>query len=424
MIIYKANSLLKHFKIAILFVSFILSFFPHIKSYSNTLETVVSRSLVNNEIICIAKLDSNIKNLSKPKAISKILPNLSINNNFSGATKSYSINLNQKVSELGKINLEVESSKIRSSLGEIELNQDIEDMVIKVIDAYINLLLSRKIYSLKSKNLTFIKSYMYEVRSLIKKNNIDQIYLSEMRSFLSRALLEELEAEKNMRSSEAHFQYVTKLDPHITLEDLSTKKKLFWNNFVEFIKEVNIQNKDLIKAKKEVENSNIETNLRKKNLLPAVSANMSVSPSGDKRNFSFMVYLKIPLFNSGKDYIELKEARYIASKIKYQLSITKREILKKSKELWADHQFFENFLNLHFEESKKAEENLSKSISLAKQNPEYMVEVVRLNFDLIRLTINQETNKKKFLINYYNMLHISGNLESEFQYKSTKCFKE
>jgi TolC family type I secretion outer membrane protein len=284
----------------------------------------------------------------------------------SGATTNlddehYAINLSQPIFRSGRSIIEIKDANMQIKAEEAYLKQIEQDVMYEAIQAYVSMLRDERILSISIENENSLeKSYNYAIaRNKVGEATKAEVAISKARYYNSQSDVSI--ARRNLSFSVANFERVTGIstdDVDKTAQKTDYSFEFQYNdlNVKDTIISRSLDNNPalkLAKVKYEIQKNNL--NLKKTEFLPTVTLDASKTKGEDysttydqKKDYdsdSVSLSVKVPLFQSGVEYSNLKVAQSNVSKTKYDFNYAKNKIIEEASKSYDDFLASKSIIN-------------------------------------------------------------------------------
>ena len=232
------------------------------------------------------------------------------------------------------------------------------ELILKIINSYIENLKFEKVAKLARDNLTYYQKILSQVKSKGSLVSENEIIDNKIGYYNAKRDLEEL--ENNLVQINLEYENLTGAKPQ-NLENIKDEMPLA--DLEDLLQDMSI-NPEIMQKQQEVNSFKQAYWQELGNLSPKVNISASYSDQenlvyldgGDLASKSVFLEVKVPIFQKGNEYFGIKKAKY-ALKIKQQeFDLTVTEVEKK---------FNQAFQNYHY--AKKSYEQIFDIFNLSKQ---------------------------------------------------------
>ena len=329
-------------------------------------------------------------------------------------TKKTSINLEQNLFNGGKTVMAIKMAEYTIKSERESLLFKEQEILLEAINAYLNIISSRHKLEINKENVQDYTKRYYNIKEKFDAGFSKQADLATALSRKSDAETNLAQASGEYISNMAIYFHITGLEANNTIEEKnlcnvpSSQIELLQNSLKE--------NPELLSViyKQKAANLNIKYNLS--SMLPSIDLGASLSKlkEGEDRPYanvrSVYVSVKVPIYNKGVEYSNVRSSKADAAKIKYELKNTKSILSQKSTQLWNDFIVAREIIRSS-EESVK-----SGTIALESKQKEFneglasLSEVLDLQENLFKYKLKLTEAKKNLNLKIYNINALMGKL--------------
>ena len=425
----------KFLKVTLLTLVFV-SNFTFAGAYS--LKDAVNSTLLNNEQLQIAKKRLEIAILEKPKAATEFLPSINavlnksfynpdtpINGQSSFNKESFELSIQQDIFTGGSTIARIAAADAKINSAYQEYNKTLNDMILKTIQSYQNVLTYREFVKVQQTNVDMAKKSVEKAIITVKTGaeTKTSLFLAKANLASMKSNLEDYTVGKTQ--AESGFQYIVGEKAPTIMEQIEIKNYTKIKNLDEFTTLVNTQNPDLIKAKSDFKASRQGINIAASGLLPRVSlfanAARSKQPDNNALQESFKgntygIGVNVPLlYKGGIQYLEISEAKKRSKATEFGVRDVVYRIKSDVVGTWSKYISSENI----YESSRIAEDNFYQTY-LSTQSEfdvgaKTLIEVINRQRDYNDNTIRRLSKERDYKVSLFEIYNLIGNLPKVIQ---------
>ena len=335
-------------------------------------------------------------------------------------TDAYKLTFTQNLFDAGFNNLEIEKSKILFNNKLINFKSTIQDLILDAINGYLVVINYEKSLEATIKNYDSVYKAYQETKTRFDLGSATLYDLQNAEASFATAKTNLFEAEQNVIISKKSFKRLVGKEPKNLEDMIEINQKIRINKITDSALENNL---DLLLISNDIKIKSIliakEEKTKKPNLdmvgTGLYSNGSRLEKGTETTSASLSLTLTIPLFQKGQDNSNIR--KYKSQKLQSQINLQDY-----SDDL---HLLIANtFKDFKVNESKM-ESNLiiikSINTALTSLQQEYEIGTKTIN-DLIEeeekllvANVNYLNSKKDFLLNYFKLISLSGELINSFE---------
>jgi outer membrane protein TolC len=412
--------------------------------YAINLSETIGIALENNFDFKIAKSKLESSEYTKKTVRADYLPSIALSSSASWSEKktdrsnqsdeinrydsnNLSVNLNQTILDFTLIN-KIRKSTNEQSIERLKFKKQKSAIIKKVAEAYIDYLKKisqKRTTELEKKSAT---TRLSNIRRNYELGNIAKSSLYETQSSYYSALnsLDSIESDVRLSLDKLYnltqFRSIPTYDisPNIKIERISDTQK---DEAIDYMLN---NNNDINISLAMIDNSRIDTNIKKSAFLPTLKASISktfddtsndvsnVQPyNGKSSSLVYNLNLSIPIFNGGKDYYQVKQSNENTSEslldLDNAISNSRFEINKIINEINKNQRSIES-LKLSIKSNHGSYSGQVKAYNSGSRTLTDVLSSEKKLFDSIR---NYYNTYYDYLINIITLQEIQGDLDLE-----------
>lgn len=361
------NKYLPNYRI-ILFLSFIVLAIFGFSKYSSaaSLNEALSTAYENSPDIKSAFKELAVKSDAMPSALTGLLPEVSANierskkyyNSSSadanGMTDSKEIGITQPLFNGGKTYNNIKKAKNTVLLAKEEFRKTEQDLLLKAATAYMDVVSSSEVLELAKNNKKVLIQHLEATKARFELGEVTQTDVAQSKASLAAADSDLISAEREYELASASFEKITGMKPvNVAMPTSPIEVKGNADELVRIALSTNpnvkIAEYTLAAAKSDImiagsallPSLNAFANKqREKNLLLSTSSN-----SGKTETDTVGLSLSIPLFKSGSEYINIRQAKNLASKYDFDLSSVKNATRESVVKAFQDYRIAQSLIH-------------------------------------------------------------------------------
>ena len=340
---------------------FLLSLFFSTALYAETLSDVLALTYQNNLGIQAARAGQKATDELTAKAKAGYRPNVYAQGSigrthnkmifddtlpaekYNQTPKDVSLRFSQPIfSGLSTFN-EVHSAKQQVKSSRENLHNTEQVSLLDAVAVYMDVIRDTAVLELTKNNEEVLKKHLESTRKKFKVGDLTRTDVAQSEARLSQATANRIAAEGNLKVSKANFFNVVLEEPD-HLEDVKEPLIAPPDSLEAVLKEA-AENNPKIKAAVHAEKAAQYTVKSKKGkLLPLVSVNGAVGQAKDNSTVQKNDYWQItadatvPLFQSGAEYADIRQAKNTASQYRLFLAQTRQQVQAEATNAWENYQ--------------------------------------------------------------------------------------
>ncbi len=403
-------------------------------------QEILKSTFENNNLLNAEREKSKaVENLKSKTFRKNVLPNVGVDLNYgytdfednmgndsftfdmkdNGEMYDNSIYLNQPLFKSGRTSKELESVENQVLMQNNKLMQLEQEVLYSAINATMVLLQNKEILNLSLKNQETLKNnYEYiKARKEVGRATIADLSLAEARYNESKS--NTINANRNYLNSKSTFYKITGIDFNENIDvDYNDFFNMANNSYIDIETILTKALSDNPQFK--IATYNYETNksnlkLANREFLPELYLNAQYGKQkrtdvSSQEAASVALNLKVPLFQSGVEYSNKKEAGYLLNESKFTLMDVKEDLINQS------HMLYEDFVSSkslvlssqsYKDASKLAYENVKAEEMVGKSDN---VDVLNRRKEYYEAEISFLKSKINTIMHYYNLKMLTGEL--------------
>ncbi len=392
---------------------------PKLKAERENLNAVkeninISRSDFFPSVTITGTLDST-ESIDRTDHSGSNLPD--INNNT--ATKSVSVE--QKIFQGFEGYNSLKKSKLEVEQANFKLKNVEQEIILKSIIAYYDLVYKYKSREFNYANLDLLERQVESDRARLQRGEISLTDLSQSESSLAGANASFISAGNELLTAKTNFERIIRT----TVPENIDSKTDFDVNLPKDLKEclsLSLKaNPKLMSAMLDDKIAERDIGIERSKLSPSASINYSKSQSDDfsatvdeVEKESVKATVTWPIIKGGKNYSSLKKAKFKKNKASLILEDTINEIKTDTANAWSLYQSAESVLNSTKAQVKAAEiANEGITIEYDTGNTRTTLEVIQSRSLLLNARIANAKAERDFIVSKFELLAMLGSLSLE-----------
>ena len=324
----------------------------------------------------------------------------------STSPQDFSINLEQTLYTGGKFTAEANKAKSQLLIEEENLRLIRYEVILESALSYLNVLEKKKLIELNNLKEEKFKNVFKSIELLVKVGSASQSDLVFAQSKLVQIAAEKIVSINEFNITKANYKKIVgELLPNGNLEEPKINKINFPNNFDNAL-DIAFKNNPKIKIAELEENiAKFDVKSQFAELMPNITLDgeyQSREDTASKGSYSdtaeITAKITVPLFKGGKNFSEIKQAKIIAKKVRYELENKRNEVTETVTKSWTYFQTSETLLkaaNINIEARKLMLEGIEHEVKLGIKS---YIDLLQSKEDLIDAEFNKITAIKNYII--------------------------
>ncbi|OBU46699.1 TolC family outer membrane protein [Photobacterium damselae] len=397
-----------------------------INSYSQTLEESLAQTLNNNPEIKAAFSDFKIKDEEIGIRTGHYLPSINVNgkmgytddneNNYDYNPAEVSVTLDQLIWDGNITYNDIQRSKQEAEAERFNLASRVNDISLKVSQAYLNVIYANESLQLAQQNLKSIKEIYNNIHKRVTAGISSNTDETQADSRLARAQANVLAAQADLQDKSSQFYTLVGQMP----SDLVTPEvdqSLLPSSLDKMIKQAKENNPTIMMAQHDIEASKYKHKITKGNFLPELSVHAGQTwgtdvsaPGNDVDEASVMLQLKYNIYNGGSDAAKARQAAYDMMKSKDIYANAIRQLETGSKLSWTAYNLNANQKGLLEDHVIAAEKTLSAYKKQWQIGQRTLLDVLNTENEVYQAKLEYSQAKHREIEAKYRILNATGEL--------------
>ncbi len=333
-------------------------------------------------------------------------------------TETKKISVEQKLFQGFKGYNELKKSKLELEKANNEYKKIEQDIILKSVSAYYDLILKKKNKEFNSANVSLFERQVESDRSRLQKGEISLTDLAQSESSLAGAQADLTKADTEHVSAVAEFEKVTRVTAP---DDLTESPSIFFSmpsTLKEALTLSNANNPSLAIARINLAISEKELNVEKAKLSPSASVNYSKTENKDfsstideNEEETVKATISWPIIQGGKNFSSIKKFKHKKEKNRLLLEDKENEIKTETATAWSFFQSSASILTSTAAQLKAAEiANEGISLEYDSGNTRTTLEVIQSRSLLLEARISHAEAEKNLIVSKLELLDQIGRL--------------
>ena len=340
-------------KIITLFLCFLYCF----NVYSLTIKEAMSEAYNSSPEILALRSKLKASNEDIAKAIGQKRPKInlearsgydrtdtistsSIEKTQYNSPRSLTLDITQNIFDSGKTSFNIRKVEAEILANRADLFSHEQNLLLKTAKTYLNLFEAYEINKLAKKNFEVLSQHLEATKNRFEVGEVTITDLSQAKARLLKANANEIKSRGEIEIEKSnYFSLVGKEAPRRL--NFPREKYIIPNSLKEIIKVALRNNPKIISFGLEKQASFSDISLSASSLLPSLNLSLSAQKAWDPntffneyQNFKVDLNLKVPLYNGGKNYADVRQKRYTAIEKSKLLDSETKKLIREIETIW------------------------------------------------------------------------------------------
>ena len=331
-----------------------------------------------------------------------------------------SIKIEQTLIDFGR-NANVQKNKIGINLARAKLLKKEQEVLLKAIEAYSDLILANKKLKINQSNLNLLERQVETNKARLERGQITLSDLAQSESSLAEAQANFIQSKNEIISNKLNYENI--IGPIVDINSLSNNfdiKLMLPSNLNDAIDISRKYNPELIIAKLEYEQSEKDVLISQSDLSPSAklsyenSRSQDLSSSYDESNKNTIkATVTWPIYLGGKNKASLNKSQNLQNKKKLLLNSVTKTNNSNAAISWSTLQSSKSLLNSVNSQVKAAEiANEGITVEYESGLGRSTLDVIQSNSILLNSRIALATSERNYLLAQFKVLKSIGQLNS------------
>ena len=332
-----------------------------------------------------------------------------------------SITIEQTLIDFGR-KADFQKNKIGINLASAKLLKKEQEILLKAIEAYTDLILANEKFRINQKNLNLLERQVETDQARLERGQITLVDLAQSEASLAGAQAKFIQSKNEITTNKLNYENI--IGPISNLDSLD---KNFYVNFVipenlsSAIKISKKNNPDLIIAKLEHRQSEKNIDIARSDLSPSAKLSYENSRSEDfstlydeREKNTLKATVTWPIYTGGKNIASLKKNKNLYNRKKLLLENTLKTNDTNVASAWSTLQSSKSLLNF-VESQVKAAEIANEGITIEYESGlgRSTLDVIQSNSILLDSRITLANSERNYLVSQFKLLKAVGLLNSK-----------
>ncbi len=397
--------------------------------YAQTLEGAVAKTLVTNPEINMVLSRTGAAQMAHKGAFSGYLPSLDVSagigkertskeslDTVTYTRKELGLSFRQMLFDGFATSAEYDRTGFEATAEQYALYAEAEDVSLKAVSAYLNVVKGKEILALSEENLVTHEKIYSDIKKRTDAGIGSSSDLSQIEGRLARANSNVINAQNNLADAETDYLRVVNEFPE-ELEVPNPDFSALPDSFAKVIKKAMDEHPRLKSSRQDIYAAHAQHEVAKSNYYPKftleVDNNMLDNADGNEgRNdkLAGMLRMRYNLYQGGKDKSFVEQTAFSVSESKYVSERTIRELHQGARLSWDAKRYLKqqtSFLNKHVVASEKTRDAYAKQFTLGKRT---LLDVLNTETELFDAKSDLVGAKYDEMESNYRILNSMGQL--------------
>ena len=371
----------------------------------------ISKSEFLPSVTVSGTLDSN-QSTNRTSSSGKSLADLS------NDTATRSVSVDQKIFQGFEGYNSLKKSKLEVEQANYKLKNIEQEIILKSIIAYYDLIYKTKNKEFNLANLSLLERQVESDRSRLQRGEISLTDLSQSESSLAGANASFIAAGNALLTAKTNFERIIRTSVPENINNQTQLNVILPNNLKIALKKAEKNNPKLIIAQLDYKIAERGVGIERAKLSPSASINYTKSKNEDYSSTvdeidkeSVKATIKWPIIKGGENYSSFKKAKFKKNQSKLILQDIFNEVKSDTANAWSLYQSTESVLK-STEAQVNAAEIANEGITLEYEsgNTRTTLEVIQSRSLLLNARIANAKAERDFIISKFELLAVLGEL--------------
>jgi outer membrane protein len=337
---------------------------------------------------------------------------------LSNDTVTQSVSVDQKIFQGFEGYNSLKKSKLEVEQANYKLKNIEQEIILKSITAYYDLVYKTKSREFNFANLALLERQVESDRSRLQRGEISLTDLSQSESSLAGANASFIVSGNQLLVARTDFERIIRTSIPEEIDDQFILNVTLPNNLNDALKLAENNNPKLMIAQLDYKISERDLNIERAKLSPSASINYTKSKSEDYSSTvdeiekeSIKATITWPIIKGGENYSSLKKAKFKKNKSNLILEDTFNQVKSDTANAWSLYQSAESVLNSTQSQVNAAEiANEGITLEYDSGNTRTTLEVIQSRSLLLNARITNAKAERDFIVSKFELLAELGEL--------------
>ena len=337
---------------------------------------------------------------------------------LSNDTATQSVSVDQKIFQGFQGYNSLKKSKLEVEQANYKLKNIEQEIILKSITAYYDLVYKTKSREFNFANLALLERQVESDRSRLQRGEISLTDLSQSESSLAGANANFIASGSQLLVARTDFERIIRTSIPEEIDDQFILNVTLPNNLNDALKLAENNNPKLMIAQLDYKISERDLNIERAKLSPSASINYTKSKSEDYNSTvdeidkeSVKATITWPIIKGGENYSSLKKAKFKKNKSNLILEDVFNQVKSDTANAWSLYQSAESVLNSTQSQVNAAEiANEGITLEYDSGNTRTTLEVIQSRSLLLNARITNAKAERNFIVSKFELLAELGKL--------------
>ncbi len=337
---------------------------------------------------------------------------------LSNDTATQSVSVDQKIFQGFEGYNSLKKSKLEVEQANYKLKNIEQEIILKSITAYYDLVYKTKSREFNFANLALLERQVESDRSRLQRGEISLTDLSQSESSLAGANASFIASGNQLLVARTDFERIIRTSIPEEIDDQFSLNVTLPNNLNDALKLAENNNPKLMIAQLDYKISERDLNIERAKLSPSASINYTKSKSEDYSSTvdeidkeSVKATITLPIIKGGENYSSLKKAKFKKNKSNLILEDIFNQVKSDTANAWSLYQSAESVLNSTQSQVNAAEiANEGITLEYESGNTRTTLEVIQSRSLLLNARIANAKAERDFIVSKFELLAELGKL--------------
>lgn len=344
--------------------------------------------------------------------------------NISGSATATYKNVDGTVTNSSQVQLSISQSlfdgfKTKNSVlaansrilaGQQSLLSNEMDILISVVQSYVDVLLNQQISSIRNQNLDFLVEQLSAARARLDAGEGTRTDVAQAQASLAAADARLVAANTNLKASSAIYKQVVGVKPR-GLKVPKIPKGVLPRNLNAALGLGLQSHPALVSARLAIDASAYDIKVTRSALLPGVNLSGSVSETNKGVSEARIgATLSIPIYAGGANAARLRQSQEVLGQVQIQLDSARRLIEQIVIEAWVNYQSAQASITANEAQVRAARIALSGVVEERKAGQRTILDVLNAQAVVLNAREALTQSRRNYIVAAYNILYSTGQL--------------
>ncbi len=320
------------------------------------------------------------------------------------------LSISQSLFDGFKTKNSVLAANSRILAGQQSLLSNEMDILISVVQSYVDVLLNQQISSIRNQNLDFLVEQLSAARARLDAGEGTRTDVAQAQASLAAAEARLVAANTNLKASSAIYKQVVGVKPR-GLKVPKIPKGVLPRNLNAALGLGLQSHPALVSARLAIDASAYDIKVTRSALLPGVNLSGSVSETNKGVSEARIgATLSIPIYAGGANAARLRQSQEVLGQVQIQLDSARRLIEQIVIEAWVNYQSAQASITANEAQVRAARVALSGAVEERKAGQRTILDVLNAQAVVLNAREALTQSRRNYIVAAYNILYSTGQL--------------